>query len=320
MSLSEFDIITRYFRRSPAGSGVELGVGDDAALVSPSPGRSLVLAMDTLVEGRHFPADTRPADIGHKALAVNLSDLAAMGAEPAWALLALTLPSVDEDWLRGFSEGFFALAGRFGVTLVGGDTTRGPLTVTVQVLGQVAAGRALRRDAARPGQHLFVTGTPGDAALALEGVLAGGSVASALRERLDRPEPRVVFGQRLAGLACAAIDVSDGLLADLGHLLEASGCGARVDVDAIPRSRWLRTIDDSRALAFQLGGGDDYELCFSVDADQVDAVHEAARDCGLAIAEIGIVEPQPGVRCVRADGSPFEAVVPGFDHFGDRHG
>jgi len=315
MSLSEFDIIRRFFHREQVASGVVLGIGDDAALLTPVAGMSLAVAVDTLVAGRHFPDRTAAGDIGYKALAVNLSDLAAMGAQPAWATLALTLPEVDESWLGDFAEGFFQLADRFGVTLVGGDTTRGPLTITVQVQGHVDVSRALRRDAARPGQHLFVTGTPGDAALALQTLQAGETVAPELLARLNRPQPRVAFGVALAGVAAAAIDVSDGLLADLGHMLEASGCGARIDVDAIPRSRWLQPLDDAHALACQLGGGDDYELCFSVDADRVEQVCEAAQSCDLSIAEIGIVEPQAGIRCVRRDGSPLEAGYQGYDHF-----
>ena len=315
MSLSEFDIIQRFFQREHTTPGVLLGIGDDAALLNVENGAALAVAVDTLVAGRHFPEQTDAVSIGHKALAVNLSDLAAMGAQPGWVTLALTLPEVDEGWLTGFAEGFFRLADRFNVALVGGDTTRGPLTITVQVQGQVNASRALRRDAAKPGQHLFVTGTPGDAAYALQQLQAGEPVADDLLSRLNRPEPRVAFGCALAGMAAAAIDVSDGLLADLGHVLESSSCGAQVNVDAIARSQWLQRLDDETALACQLGGGDDYELCFTVDADRVEQVYRAAEDCELSIAEIGIIEPHPGVRCVREDGSPYTPVVEGFDHF-----
>jgi len=238
-----------------------------------------------------------------------------MGAQPKWATLALTIPEVDEAWLSGFTEGFFHLADRFNVALVGGDTTRGPLSITVQVQGQVDAARALRRDAAKPGQHLFVTGTPGDAACALQQLQAGGPVTDELLARLNRPEPRVAFGLSLAGAAAAAIDVSDGLLADIQHVLDASSCGAQVNVDAITRSRGLQTLDDEAALACQLNGGDDYELCFTVDADRVEQVCRAAEGCELVISEIGIIEPQPGIRCVRDDGSPYTPAIEGFDHF-----
>jgi thiamine-monophosphate kinase len=317
--VSEFDIIHRFFQREHAAPGVVLGIGDDAALLAPDMGQSLAVAVDTLVAGRHFPEQTDAASIGHKALAVNLSDLAAMGAQPKWATLALTIPEVDEAWLSGFAEGFFQLADRFNVALVGGDTTRGPLSITVQVQGQVDAARALRRDAARPGQHIFITGTPGDAAHALQQLQSGETPEAELLARLNRPEPRVTFGLALAGVAAAAIDISDGLLADIQHVLEASRCGARLDIDAIPRSRWLQALDDEAALACQLNGGDDYELCFTVDADRVEQIYHAAKDCRLPIAEIGIIEPQPGIRCVRGDGSPYAPIVEGFDHFRNPH-
>ena len=266
--------------------------------------------------GRHFPADTSAFDIGHKALAVNLSDLAAMGAEPAWGTLALTLPEVDEAWLQSFADGFFALADRHGVQLVGGDTTRGPLSVTVQVLGQVASGRALRRDGARPGQRIFVTGTLGDAAYALWQMQAGEPVEPGLLERLNRPEPRVAFGRGLVALGSAAIDISDGLLADLGHIVTASNCGATLWVDRLPLSPLLTAqVPSAQVLISQLGGGDDYELCFCVEPTEVAALQALARDCALAVTEVGVIEPQPGVRCRHDDGSGYQPGVRGFDHF-----
>ena len=320
--ISEFDIIHQFFQREQDAtvSGVTLGIGDDAALLQLQTGTSLAVAVDTLVAGRHFPEQTDAASIGHKALAVNLSDLAAMGAQPRWATLALTLPEVDTTWLSGFSRGFFELADRFNVALVGGDTTRGPLSITVQVMGQTDTGKVLRRDAAKPGQHLFVTGTPGDAACALQRLLAGEQLDDELLGRLNRPEPRVAFGMALAGVACAAIDISDGLLADIQHVLDASGCGAQVNVDAIPRSGWLQSLADNEALACQLNGGDDYELCFTVDADCIEQVYQAAEDCAVSIAEIGIIEPQAGIRCVREDGSVYTLEARGFDHFRDDNG
>ncbi|MGD8630613.1 MAG: thiamine-phosphate kinase, partial [Gammaproteobacteria bacterium] len=235
MSETEFDIIGRYFRRQPVKrKDVLTGIGDDAAVLHLPVDRELLLCIDTLVAGVHFPAGTPAAAIGHKALAVNLSDLAAMGAEAAWATLALTLPEPDPVWLEAFSGGFFALAGRHRVQLVGGDTTRGPLTVTVQAHGFAPQGQALRRTGARPGDRIYVTGTLGDAGLALH---LRDAAAAELRVRLDYPEPRLDAGSLLRGLASAVIDISDGLLADLGHLLEDKGLGASLQVDGLPRSR-----------------------------------------------------------------------------------
>lgn len=317
MPLSEFDIIERFFRRpGRSRDDVLLGIGDDAALLAVPCDRELAVAVDTLVAGRHFPPATPAFDIGHKALAVNLSDLAAMGAEPAWATLALTLPEVDKAWLQSFADGFFALADRHGVQLVGGDTTRGPLSVTVQVHGLVPGGRALRRDGARPGQRIFVTGTLGDAACALWLMQAGEQVAPRLLERLNRPEPRVAFGRGLAAVASAAIDISDGLLADLGHVVTASNCGATLWVDRLPRSPLLTAqVPSAQLLLSQLSGGDDYELCFCVEPTKVAALQALARDCALAVTEVGVIESQPGVRCRHDDGSGYQPVERGFDHF-----
>jgi len=318
MALSEFDIIERYFsHRAAARADVVLGIGDDAALLQVPADRQLVVAMDTLVAGRHFPPQTAAFDIGWKALAVNLSDLAAMGADPAWATLSLTLPDADEAWLAGFADGFFALAERYRVELVGGDTTRGPLAVTVQVHGLVEPGRALRRSGARAGQQLFVTGTPGDAACALQTLLSGEAVTPALLQRLNRPEPRVDFGVALAGkvTGAAAIDISDGLLADLGHILDAGQCGATLWIDRLPRSAGLASVQDETALACQLYGGDDYELCFSLDPERAGQLEALARQQQLAVTRIGVLESQPGIRCRREDGSLYTPQGAGFDHF-----
>jgi thiamine-monophosphate kinase len=317
MPLTEFNIIERFFRRPGRGrDDVLLGIGDDAALLAVPCDRELVVAVDTLVAGRHFPPATPALDIGHKALAVNLSDLAAMGAESAWATLALTLPEVDEAWLQSFADGFFTLADRYDVQLVGGDTTRGPLSVTVQVLGLVPRGRALRRDGARPGQRIFVTGTLGDAACALWQMQTGEPVEPGLLERLNRPEPRVAFGRALAAVGSAAIDISDGLLADLGHIVTASNCGATLWVDRLPLSPLLTAqVPSAQVLISQLSGGDDYELCFCVEPTKVAALQALARDCALAVTEVGIIESQPGVRCRHEDGSDYRPAVRGFDHF-----
>jgi thiamine-monophosphate kinase len=289
MAVSEFDIIERFFTRHS-------------------------LQRD-LVAGRHFPPQTTAFDIGWKALAVNLSDLAAMGASPAWATLSLTMPVADEVWLEGFARGFFQLAERYQVELVGGDTTRGPLSVTVQLQGLVEQGKALRRAAARAGQKLFVTGTLGDAACALQALQAGGKPSPDLLQRLNRPEPRVDFGLALAGMGAAAIDISDGLLADLGHILDASQCGATLWVDQLPRSPALESIQGAEALACQLYGGDDYELCFSVDAEQAEQINRFAQQQKLLVTAIGIIESQTGIRCKHGDGSPYTPQGTGFDHF-----
>jgi thiamine-monophosphate kinase len=317
MPISEFDVIERFFRRAGRRrEDVVLGIGDDAALLRVPPGRELAVAIDTLVADRHFPADAAPFDIGYKALAVNLSDLAAMGAEPAWATLSLTLPQADEPWLQAFADGFFSLADRYRLELVGGDTSRGPLSVTVQAHGLVEAGRALRRDGARPGQRLFVSGTLGDAAHALHQLQTGQHVDPRLRRRLDRPEPRVALGIALSEIASAAIDVSDGLLADLGHVLAASGCGATLWVDRLPRSPSLADAPAGRMLEGQLSGGDDYELCFSVAPERLAALQAMATHSAVPLTEIGVIEARPGIRCRRDDGSPYEPGVRGYDHFG----
>ncbi|VAW78114.1 Thiamine-monophosphate kinase, partial [hydrothermal vent metagenome] len=266
---SEFDIIERYFQRSqPMRDDVLLGIGDDAALLRVPAGKQLVVAVDTLVAGRHFPKQTSAADIGHKALAVNLSDLAAMGATPAWATLALTLPTADTAWLQAFSSGFFQLADEYAITLIGGDTTRGPLSITVQVHGFVEPGRALQRSTARPGDAVYVSGTLGEAACALQKILADEMPEAALLQRLNRPQPRVALGQSLAGLASAAIDISDGLLADLGRLLTASSCGATLWPDRLPCSSALQHLPAGQARDCQFNGGDDYELCFTLPEDK----------------------------------------------------
>lgn len=320
----EFDLIERIRRRVIARGDVELGIGDDAALLRVPAGRQLVVAMDTLNAGVHFPDDTAPADIGWKALAVNLSDLAAMGAEPAWCTLSLSMPSADADWLDAFLDGFGALAGRHDVALVGGDTTRGPLSVCVTVHGLVAPGMALRRDAARVGDDVWVSGTLGDAAaaLALKGsglvrvdACASPADAAALALRLDRPEPRVALGPRLAGLANAAIDVSDGLLSDLAHVARASGVRIEVDVDALPSSPALAGLlhAPTRRL-LQASGGDDYELCFTAPADARERLLRRASDVPITL--IGrVLEGEAGIEARDASGAPWRPVRSGFVHF-----
>ncbi|MEX1086630.1 MAG: thiamine-phosphate kinase [Steroidobacteraceae bacterium] len=320
MALGESDLIARHFtQRGAHREDVLQGVGDDGALVAVPPDGTLVLATDTLVEDVHFPAGFDARFIGHRALAVNLSDLAAMGAEPAWALLALTLPSVDEHWLAGFSAGLDGLARRFGVALVGGDTTRGPLTATVSLAGTVPAGQAILRDGARPGDDLWISGTPGDAAAGLavfQGRLpAQGRARDALLRRYQLPEARVALGMALRGIATACIDVSDGLAADLAKLCAASGVGADVESRELPLSAGLCSVAalDAR-LTFALGGGDDYELLFTAAA--ADRARIAALDAGVVLRRIGAVSETAGVRI---DGAlPERDVGHGFDHFAER--
>lgn len=320
MPASEFQLIERFFSRlGTIRADVPLGVGDDCALLQVPSGKQLAVSIDTLAAGTHFSPDVDPESLGHKALAVNLSDLAAMGADPAWVTLALTLPRVDEAWLEAFCRGFARLAARYQVQLVGGDTTRGPLSITLQVHGFVEPGWALRRDRATAGELVYVTGTLGDAGLALLAARGGfdaGDRLAALSRRLEWPEPRIAVGRALRDLASAAIDISDGLLADLGHICQRSGVGATIRQAAIPLSgaveAYLRGGGD---WAIPLGAGDDYELCLIIPAEhqqQVEALGEGL-DCPLSL--IGQLEAGSGVRCVDAAGNPVADLQGGYDHF-----
>lgn len=318
MPAGEFDLIDRYLRGlGAARADVRLGVGDDAALVEPPAGQQLALATDTLVSGVHFPAGFAAADVGHRVLAVNLSDLAAMGATPAWALLTLTLPSGDEGWVAGFAQGFDALARRFGTALVGGDTTSGPLSVTVAIAGFVPAGQALTRSGARPGDGVWISGTPGESAAGLaviEGRLdCPPAVAERLVQRFRRPEPRLSLGLALRGLASACIDVSDGLLGDLGKLCAASGVGAALESECLPRSADLACCGDAeRVLGLVLAGGDDYELLFTLPPSANS--REIAATAGLSLTRIGTITAEAAITL---DGAPPpRELAHGFDHFG----
>ncbi|TKS54814.1 thiamine-phosphate kinase [Luteimonas yindakuii] len=314
---AEFDLIARIRARAGGRADVVLGIGDDAAVLQPPPGRQLVVCTDTLNAGVHFPDDTAPADIGWKALAVNLSDLAAMGAVPAWCTLSLSLPDADPARADALLDGVLELATLHGVVLVGGDTTRGPLSLCVTAIGHVAPGHALRRDGAGAGDDLWVSGTLGDAAAALRGWSQGDAVPAALRARLDRPTPRVALGAALSGLASAAIDVSDGLLADLGHVLEASGIGAEVDVDALPASAALPDACPGLELrrALQASGGDDYELCFTAPPALREAVQAAAQGVGTMVTRIGRMVADRGLQCRTAGGEQWESARAGYEHF-----
>lgn len=317
MPPGEFALIARYFSR-PARRAV-LGVGDDCALLAPAAGMQLATSCDMLVEGRHFLSTVAPDRLGHKALAVNLSDLAACGAAPLAFTLALSMPRAEEAWLEGFSRGLFALADAHGCELVGGDTTQGPLNICISVFGEVPDGQALLRSGARAGDDLYVSGTLGDARLALEAFrgtldLAGDALTTA-RAAMELPQPRVALGVALRGVATSAIDVSDGLLGDLAHLLRRSGVGARLEVDALPRSVTLA----AQTLAVQrectLAGGDDYELLFTAPASRADAVHAAAVAGGVAATRIGRIEADAGLRLFDAEGRVLPDTWGSFDHF-----
>ena len=316
MGAGEFDLIARIRARVATRADVVLGIGDDAALLAPPPGRQLVVTADTLNDGVHFPRGTSPADIGWKALAVNLSDLASMGAEPAWCTLSLSLPQSDPAWIEGFLDGFLDLAGQHDIALVGGDTTRGPLSIAVTAMGLVEPGRALRRDGARVGDEVWVTGTLGDAAGGL--ALLDREPVPALRARLDRPTPRVAAGRALAGIATACVDVSDGLLADLGHVCARSHVAARIDVDALPASAALmEVIGEADRIALQASGGDDYELCFTAPADAGADIGAVSAQLGLRITRIGRIVAGEGVHPVDAKSQPWSSPRRGYDHFAE---
>lgn len=316
----EFALIERIRARARRRDDVVLGIGDDAAVLAPAPGQQLVVTSDTLVAGVHFPEETAPADLGWKALAVNLSDLAAMAATPAWCTLALTLPDANDAWLDAFLDGFLELADQHDVSLVGGDTTRGPLSITVTALGQVPAGEALRRDGARAGDDVWVTGTIGDAAGALAQWRARGPASAKLRWRLDRPTPRIEAGLALRGLASAGIDLSDGLAADLGHVLAASGVGARLELGRLPTSRTLADhFAESRRWELQLSGGDDYELCFTAPAARAFEIEQALAALDLPATVVGQVEAEPGLRFGTPDGDAYTPAAAGYQHFSGGH-
>jgi thiamine-monophosphate kinase len=316
---NEFDLIARIRARAGIRDDVVLGIGDDAAILRVPPGHDLVVSTDTLNIDVHFPPDTTAFDIGWKALAVNLSDLVAMGAEPAWCTLNLTLPEADSAWLDAFLDGFLELAAQHHVALVGGDTTRGPLSITLTAHGFLPRGLALRRSGAQVGDEVWVSGTLGDAAAALRQWRESLWIDPELRMRLDRPMPRVGLGLALRGIANACIDVSDGLLADLGHVLVAGGVGAEIEAELLPASpALLRTFDEASRIAMQLGGGDDYELCFTASpAHAWDVIAAGARAC-VAVTRIGRIETRAGLRLCGDDGIVRDAPMIGYRHFDKR--
>jgi thiamine-monophosphate kinase len=316
MALGEFDLIQKYFARDVRRS--TLGIGDDCALFAPSPGMQIATSCDMLVEGRHFLSTVAPERLGHKALAVNLSDLAACGARPLAFTLALALPRVEEAFLEGFARGLFALADEHHCELIGGDTTQGPLNICITVFGEVPAGAALLRSGAQAGDDIYVSGLVGNARLALEvfrGCVAGGEWLDEVRGAMELPQPRVALGVALRGVAHSAIDVSDGLLGDLSHILRRSDVGATVEVDAVPRSSALRAQSMAWQRTCTLAGGDDYELVFTAAPLQVDAVRDAARRAGVAVTRIGRIEAAAGLRLIDGDGRDVVNTFGSFDHF-----
>jgi thiamine-monophosphate kinase len=317
MPLGEFDLIAKYFTRSVTRAA--LGVGDDCALFATAPGMQLAVSSDMLVEGRHFLSTVAPDRLGHKALAVNLSDLAACGAKPLAFTLAIALPRVDEGFLEGFARGLLALADEHGCELIGGDTTQGPLNLCITVFGEVPHGQALLRSGAKPGDDVYVSGTLGDARLALEvfrgHVVLDGVSFERVRIAMERPQPRVALGLALRGIATSAIDVSDGLLGDLAHVLRRSNVGAELQIDAMPCSDDLRGLPAALRREFTLAGGDDYELVFTAPSQRATQVAAAAKAAQTSVTRIGRVGAAPGMRLIGRDGGVVVNTFASFDHF-----
>lgn len=321
MSLTEFELIQRYFNQAHSlRHDVVLGIGDDAAIVSPPIGKELVISVDTLHVGVHFEQHWSPADIGYRALAVNLSDIAAMAAEPAWVTLALSLPEVDEHWLAAFGQGFFTLADEYEVQLIGGDLVHGPLSMTVQIHGIVEQGMALRRDAAQPGDIIYLTNHIGAAGLALLSLHTKKRLAAAdhtaIMRHLFRPTPRIKLARALASSSHAAIDISDGLLADLSHVLRASDVGASITVECLPICPVVHQyLPQDAAYELALTAGDDYELCITAPVTKQAIVEGIGQRLHCPMTAIGKIEKQPGLRCLRNDGTPFKVTKTGYLHF-----
>lgn len=323
MALNEFSLIEEYFSSLGKAPGIALGVGDDAAVLDIPEGEQLVVTVDTLVAGVHFPHNTSPGDIAHRCLRVNLSDIAAMGAKPCWFTLALTLPEANEDWLRQFSQALSDDAGLFHCALVGGDTTAGPLAITIQLFGTVPKGQALTRSGAQIGDHIYVTGSLGEGAAALSVFGIGDPVVidnenerEALLQRFYRPEPRLREGLQLRNKASSALDISDGLLADLGHIAKASHLGATIHFEQLPVVPWLKAlVDPDRVAGWVLSGGDDYELCFTVPEKNCAAVNTLIEKGELSACYIGQMTSEPGVRCFDVKGNLINIEQSGYQHF-----
>jgi thiamine-monophosphate kinase len=317
----EFDLIARHFTR-PAKNAT-LGIGDDCALIGVPPGCELAISTDTLVLGTHFFHDADAEKLGHKAFAVNLSDLAAMGATPRYVTLALTLPSIDERWLAAFARGFFVLCDEVQVELIGGDTTRGPLSITLTVLGEVGIGKALRRDGAHAGDDIWVSGDLGGAALALKHMQGAVNLPAGVFEiaaaKLHTPSPRIALGRALVGVASSAIDLSDGLVADLGHICERSQLSAYIELNDLPFFTPLHSVDASLRHACVLSGGDDYELCFTAPEKKRNELSRISVETGLALTRIGSMRAGGAQVHVRSEnGDEMQILHAGFDHFVNR--
>ena len=313
---TEFSLIENYFnRQSTLRKDVRLGIGDDAAVLQLSPDEQLVVTTDTLVEGVHFPSDTSPFDIGYKLMAVNLSDLAAMGAEPRWASLALTLPNTNQDWLEQFSAGLFELANKYAVQLIGGDTTQGSLTLSLTLHGVVQTEQFLSRDGAQVGDAIVVSGHLGDAGLALQKIFSNEDIEPELLSRLNKPTPRVELGRSLVGLAHACVDISDGLIADLGHVLTASrsssALGADLLLEDLPTSDSIKTVTATGDWSLPLAAGDDYELCFTITESKLQQLAAAS----VQVTRIGTVTDRPGIRCLLENGKQIDDDWHSYEHF-----
>lgn len=323
MSVNEFDLIEKYFHRSLRAYGVSLGIGDDCALLQPPAGKILATTMDTLVADNHFPRNADPELIAERALRVNLSDIAAMGAEPLWFTLGLTMPSADQRWLDGFSRGLFQAANLYSCSLVGGDTTRGPSSITIQVMGSVDIDRALLRSKARPGDVIYVTGNLGDGAAAVAVIKnelkVGKAAFSYFMSRYYRPVPKLSEGQALLGIASAAIDISDGLMADLGHICKASGVGAKIEMDRMPVSEALSKLASrEQVIEWVLSGGDDYQLCFTVPEAQVLQVEQLVQQNKLTAIAVGQIVKGDGVTCTHK-GRTLVMDKTGYQHFDNKN-
>jgi len=326
MATNEFAIINHYFKKHQMAtkrSDVFLGIGDDCALLQPPNNQLLAVSTDSLLAGVHFPADTSPHAIGYKSLAVTLSDMAAMGAEPAWALLSLSMPDLDEAWLSEFSAGFFQLANQYDLQLVGGDTSRGPLSITIQVIGFTPPGLALTRSGAQLGDDIYVSGSLGDAGLALQMLTNETSLSLSLslsdqeqiQQRLDYPTARVALGIALRNIASAAIDISDGLAADLGHILKQSNLGATIHVEQLPLSSALQTLEKNTAWQLALSAGDDYELCFTAPPAKATKIKEIAAQTGCSLRKIGSIIAEPVLNILDINGMKFILEQQGYMHF-----
>lgn len=319
--MTEFDLIKNFFAtQTEQRADVVCGIGDDAAIVKIPQNHNLAVTTDTLVAGIHFPSSALPYDIGYKSLAVNLSDLSAMGATPAWVLLAITLPKADEDWIQSFCNGFFTLANRYHVALIGGDLTHGPLSITVQAMGFLPVPQMLLRCNGKPSDLIYVTGTLGDAGLALQflknQIQLDPAFQSYVMARLNHPEPRILIGEQLRDIANAAIDISDGLAADLGHILESSRVGALVYVDQLPLSHELQhSLDETKAIELALTGGDDYELCFTISSEKVPELEKKLSSLPCRYTCIGRITEQPGLVLSYQNGRKYHGPIDGYKHF-----